>query len=54
MFGANELNEWHRRVFLLSNKYGLAPSEIDDMPYFDFKMYLILFNMWREETSKGQ
>nr|DAM80270.1 MAG TPA: hypothetical protein [Caudoviricetes sp.] len=51
IFDMNGLTEWHKRVFLLSHKYGLPPSEIDAMPYLELKMYLIMFAAWKDETK---
>lgn len=51
MFDNRRLMEWAQQVFVMSHKYNLAPSEIDMMPYFEYKLYLTLFNIWKDEKK---
>lgn len=52
MYGNDELMSWYRTVFALSQR--IQPSEIDEMPYVEFKIFVTLYNNWIEEIKRAR
>lgn len=50
MFDNGGLIEWYSTVFEVRNC--LTPSEIENMPYIEFKVYLMMLNKYIEEKNK--
>lgn len=52
MFDTTTLSNWLRMTFVLSNR--ISPSEIDIMPYMEFKVFIMMYENWLEESKKSK